>query len=821
MEVLAPAGGWEALKAAVNAGADAVYFGGSFFNARHYAENFDRQELEKAVDYLHARGRRAYITFNTLIAPAEMAEALQYAVFLRGIGADAVIVQDLGLLGQIQTGMPDLPVHASTQMTVHDAGGVQFLEDLGVSRVVLARELSYEEIKQIAVECHAELEVFVHGALCVAYSGGCLFSSLVGGRSGNRGKCAQPCRLTYELWQDGKALPSPLGDHLLSPKDLCLLADLPKLHEAGVCSLKIEGRMKSPEYVGTVVRVYRQAVDRYLADPEHYQVNSQEMEDLTAVFNRGLTSGYFHHDLDREGMSPGRPSNRGQFIGRVVRYDPKSKRAVLQLQTELLTGDGLEFWVTHGGHRGIVAEDLRLGGRPVKEGQAGESVSLPVNFQVYPNDRVFRTSSVRLRSKPASTDGKVACYARVLAVCGQPLVLELRDNDGHLARAEGNEPLQPAVKHPVSHEALANQLARLGETPFYLAEVQAEISGDPMVPLSLLNQLRREAAVKLEQARIVPAKRPPVKLKQAFQLLGKTGQRRGQAALAVFVGSPEAAAAAAEAGAARVIFGGEAWQPKVRWDGPQLSAAAEACRKKDVLPVFALPRISRPRDREWLQNYCRQAESLGAGGLLLGHPGQLALARTETSLPLYANHTFNLFNPAAVWLMAKQGLAGVTLSPELTMQQARAIWELAAFDSLDLELVVHGALELMISQFCPVGVWTGQKQGNSCPGPCRQGEYWLKDRKGYLFPVWTDQFCRAHILNSVDLVLVGDLAALQGQKLILRLELRERSPREVAETLRLYQAALAGAMDKEELLETAHQISGRRMTRGHYFREVE
>ena len=187
MEVLAPAGGWEALKAAVNAGADAVYFGGSFFNARHYAENFDRQELEKAVDYLHARGRRAYITFNTLIAPAEMAEALQYAVFLRGIGADAVIVQDLGLLGQIQTGMPDLPVHASTQMTVHDAGGVQFLEDLGVSRVVLARELSYEEIKQIAVECHAELEVFVHGALCVAYSGGCLFSSLVGGRSGNRG----------------------------------------------------------------------------------------------------------------------------------------------------------------------------------------------------------------------------------------------------------------------------------------------------------------------------------------------------------------------------------------------------------------------------------------------------------------------------------------------------------------------------------------------------------------------------------------------------------------------------------------------------------
>lgn len=207
MEILAPAGGFEALKAAVNAGADAVYFGGSLFNARHSAENFNRVEMEKAVDFLHARGRRAYITFNILIAPEEVTDALQYAGFLREIGADALIVQDLGLLSLIRSGLPDLPVHASTQMTVHDSGGVRFLEDLGVARVVLARELSYNDIKKISNECQTELEVFVHGALCVAYSGGCLFSSMVGGRSGNRGRCAQPCRLEYELFHDGKALP--------------------------------------------------------------------------------------------------------------------------------------------------------------------------------------------------------------------------------------------------------------------------------------------------------------------------------------------------------------------------------------------------------------------------------------------------------------------------------------------------------------------------------------------------------------------------------------------------------------------------------------
>ena len=473
-ELLAPAGAWETMKVAVAAGADAVYVGGKFFSARQYATNFDHDELAKAADYLHLRGRKLYVTVNTLIKQEEIEDFLDYINFLSAIGADAVILQDLGALYLIRTYWPQLPVHASTQMTVHDGAGARLLKSLGVARVILARELSWEEIKAIGEESRVEIEVFVHGALCVAYSGACLFSSLVGGRSGNRGRCAQPCRLTYTLYQTtnhGGAVPvAEKEKHLLSPKDLSLITAIPQLIAAGVNSLKIEGRMKGPEYVGTVVHCYRKALDRYGEAPERFRVLKEELNALTTVFNRDLTSGYFLEDLGPALASPERPNNRGRFIGRVKQYDQKRKRCLVQLEEDLGAGDGVEVWVKVGGRVGTIVEDLTVNGNRVEEARAGEEAWFALPQTVKPGDRVFLTSSVTLQRKIQEmmrndySGSKLPCSLQVKVAPGEPLVLSM-EGLGEKVVVASDALAQAATKPPLTQEILHHHLTRLGETP--------------------------------------------------------------------------------------------------------------------------------------------------------------------------------------------------------------------------------------------------------------------------------------------------------------------------------------------------------------------
>lgn len=825
MEILAPAGEWEALTAAVNAGADAVYLGGKMFNARQSAANFDQQLLERATDYLHARARRIYVTFNTLIAGDEMEDALKYAAFLREIGVDAVILQDLGLLKLIRETLPDLPVHASTQMTVHSPEGVKFLEEFGVRRVVLARELALADIRSIAERCRAELEVFVHGALCISYSGACLFSSMVGGRSGNRGRCAQPCRLEYELLRNGEPIATKQGSHLLSPKDLCLLGELPSLAEAGVASLKIEGRMKTPNYVGTVVRVYREALDRMERDPQKYRAENQDMQRLTAVFNRGLTTGYLKQGLDREGMSPGRPSNRGQYLGRVLSYDFKTQRATVEVQTDLEAGDGIEFWVTRGGRCGQRAEDLRIGERKISLAKAGEKLTLPVAKPVYPGDRIFRTASVQIeRLVESDQAGRIPCTAMVRAAEGESLEVSLTDEEGRFGKALSPQPLERANKHPITSEVLRAQMERLGDTPFILKDLQWEIMGEPMAPLSLINAVRREAAAQLVEKRVKPMKRPAVNGETIRRVLNKyqlaIEPLPNHPRLAAFVGTQKAVQAAIDGGADRVYFGGEAFSIETRWTPEELTASIRSCREQNVEPVVALPRILRHHEVEVLRSSCQMAEEHGAAGILVSHPGQAWGLRAISKLPLFANTGFNLFNPASIALLMEYGFSGAALSPELTLGQVDEIYR-SIGKGFDLELVVHGALELMTLEFCPVNAWAGDNSRKECAHLCHKGNYALRDRKGYMFPLENDQFCRTHLFNAVDLVLAGELNRFKRKGWVLRLELRDRGSKEVEETLALYRHALDNPTEKEDLLEEAKRISGRGMTRGHYFRGVE
>ncbi|MEW5897967.1 MAG: peptidase U32 family protein, partial [Bacillota bacterium] len=350
-ELLAPAGSWEALVAAVQNGADAVYLGGRSFNARQSAANFDDAELARAIEYAHVRGVKVYVTVNTLVAEEELEQAARFLFFLARAGADAAILQDLGLAALAREVVPELPLHASTQMTVHNSPAVAHLRRLGFQRVILARELHLAEVQRIKEETGAGVEVFIHGALCVCYSGQCLFSSLVGGRSGNRGRCAQPCRLPYTLVDGhGRPLADPgrVGEYLLSPRDLNVSRHLPALIQAGVDAFKIEGRLKRPEYVATVVRVYRQLLDRAAAlGPEKFFVAPEEAKDLAQIFNREFTAGYLFGRQGKLLMSFRRPNNRGVFLGRVRRRENGWLQVVLE--DGLNVGDGLEVWVTEGG----------------------------------------------------------------------------------------------------------------------------------------------------------------------------------------------------------------------------------------------------------------------------------------------------------------------------------------------------------------------------------------------------------------------------------------------------------------------------------------
>ncbi|MDI3280646.1 MAG: U32 family peptidase, partial [Bacillota bacterium] len=490
LELVAPAGEWAALVAAVQNGAEAVYLGGPRFSARQYAPNFGPEELPRAVEYAHVRDCRLYVAVNTLVKEEELEEAARYLVDLYRWGVDAVILQDPGLARLARRLVPRLRLHASTQMTVHNSAGAQALEEWGFSRVVLARELSREEIAALHRSTVLELEVFVHGALCFSYSGQCLMSSLIGGRSGNRGRCAQPCRMKYRLveeapdrtWREREGSEEA---HLLSTRDLCLVEHLPALAAAGVRALKIEGRMKRPEYVATVVRIYRAVLDRWREGKEA-RPTPEELRDLAQIFNRGFTTGYFLGNPGRELMSYQRPSNRGLLVGRVERYDPDRRRVQVRLEEDLAVGDGVEVWVSRGGRAAAVVRDLAVrrpgvggaGWSGAEEARAGEIASFPLEGAVSPGDRVFRTSDASLLQKAQETwrEGRerhpLPLRALVEVAEGEPLRLTLWDPEGRAAKAETEFRAQRALRHPLREEVLRQQLGRLGGTPFFLAALE-------------------------------------------------------------------------------------------------------------------------------------------------------------------------------------------------------------------------------------------------------------------------------------------------------------------------------------------------------------
>lgn len=805
-EILAPAGNYEAFLAAIENGADAVYLGGAEFNARHHADNFTMSDIERALEYAHLRGKRVYITMNILLTDDELLRALDYTFELQKLGIDAVIVQDLGLLQSLTGIFEDLRVHASTQMTIHNAEGVRMLTELGACRVVLARELEAGEIYTIRSQCpDAELEVFVHGALCYSYSGQCLLSSVVGGRSGNRGRCAQPCRLKYCLLEKGAKLSS---GYLLSPADLCLLAQLPDLVNMGAASLKIEGRMKRAEYVAVVTRVFRQAMDRL----QEYQAGGrlgewtptrEETEDLNAIFQRTFTGNQWQ-GKNLEVLKPDRPNNRGVMIGQVVKQYPDEQRVIIRLERELHCGDGIEIWTRNGANPAAVVENILLNGQRVENARPGDIINFEVRGRCHSGDPVYRTHDRMLIDRARETivpnreENRIPISIQVRARAGERMRLSFFDGQGHEGRAMTESLVETARNRPLTKEELLDKLNRLGNTPWKPQSWDVDMDRNIMIPFSELNEARRMAGIELKNQILRTAKLPPISgevyKSRKYQVLtddrspsipAETANKT-KVRLSIRVGSIQTARAALESGADRVYLsllglGGATYK------ADELSGLQDLAHKADQELYFEVPAILRSGDEfdfsdlgEW-----------NPDGILVGNPGALYRFR-GTGLDIQADYTFNTFNSRTVKVLAQQGVRGICLSPELNRVQLRK----AASSPVPLEYIVHGQLMVMVSEHCVMG------NLGLCSEDCRQSERVLKDAKGYEFPVATDRYCRMHLFNSRTTCLIEELEELGRMGIeMYRIEAFLDTVDMVRQTVNIYREALdnIGRVHKPEL----------------------
>lgn len=837
LELLAPAGSFEAFKAAVENGTDAVYLGGKNFSARASAANFDLEELQKAVRYAHERQVKVYVTVNILIADQEFQELLDYLYALHEISVDAVILQDVGVAELIKYIIPEMETHASTQMTVNTTWGVHHLESLGFCRVVLARETSADEIKIIAEKTPLDIEVFVHGALCIGYSGQCLMSSFIGGRSGNRGTCAQPCRMAYQLVNEEKEnllVRKNSGEHLLSPRDLNLVEELAELKRIGIHSLKVEGRMKRPEYVATVIRLYRQALNRI----EDQQAGSpllttEEHQELLQVFNRDFTSGYFRGNLGAELMSYSRPNNRGTRLGRVARLEPG--RLSLKLESALHPGDGIEFW-TGRGREGVTVGAIWKDQIEVEEGKHGETVQIEFSGMAQPGDRVFKTNDALLMEKARESfqegreQRKGPLTMRLSGHVGDKLCLEVMESERRVTVYSASA-AQKALKRPLTWDYAFQQLGRLGTTPFWLDKLALEIDEDIMLPVSDLNEMRRLAVEELLQDR----PRQKVDRQTYRQRIERWKQRQAEERaslmksvipqISVAVSDTETLQAALKAGANRVLIGGEHWRSRRGFSLEEIRSSFESCRKQGIDCAWRLPRVlNEAQSATLLSDLKKVAQWTEKPKLMVSNLGELEMMRSvDADWPFEIDYSLNVFNEASLAYFLRLGAKRVTLSPELHHEQ---LAHLAKW--LGVELLVFGDLEMMVSEYCPIGATLGGKKGEHCTGTCVKEPHYLRDRLRYDFPVETDQECRMHLFNVKILNLYEELVQIRRMGVsTVRLQLTRQTPQQVRQIVRLFVEAWdtlhggkkASWTSDEGMTELASLFS-EGFTKGHFFRGV-
>lgn len=809
-EVLAPAGTYECFRAAINAGADAVYLGGSMFGARAFAGNFEEAELIKAIRTAHLYGRKVYLTVNTLLRNDELEKLVQYVKPYYEEGLDAVIVQDYGVFAVLREAFPGLDLHASTQMTITGKYGAQLLKDMGAARVVPARELSANEIRDIYDNVDVEIESFVHGALCYCYSGQCLLSSMIGGRSGNRGRCAQPCRLTYSA--NGIS-----EKYLLSPKDMCTIEAVPDILDAGVYSLKIEGRMKSPEYVAGVSYAYRKYVDMYLEKGrDGYRVEEQDIRQLMDLYNRGgFCKGYYYAQNDKSMMTFDRPNHQGIVIGNI-------KNGELILSQEVNPGDVLEF------------PDGSEYTTPT--GKKSGRLALPKGVLKNPKNgaAVYRTRNNellgQLRAGYIDNDIKISVRMEIFLKSGERACLKLLSGDKELVVY--GDVLEPSDKRPAVREDVVKQLKKLGGTVFSSDEgsIVTDIQGSPFVPVRLLNDLRRNALEELESMLLSGYKRNHEYMKVQASMTagvleadaaqcnaaceaGLTERRdysEGQHDITVQVMNKEqleTVLRTAHNNVSRIYISTElsgidgAIMMKGMVD--EYNAGISANNRK-IEVYMAMPYIFRDRAVTLFERKLEDVKAAGFDGMLIRSPDELGYIREKGLYELYAgrvvaDYDVYTYNKAAFDEYIRLGIHDFTLSEELNAGQLRGLCRSVQDRNIYLEKLVYGYLPLMVTAGCTLKYTSKDK-------PCgRPGVYYLTDRKGkQLAALNSCSYCYNLIYNSVPEYLLDKPDEIRNMGV---------------EALRL-SFSIEGADEVENIMKM-NADSVKAYTRGHYNRGVD
>lgn len=810
-ELLSPAGNWDCARAAVAAGADAIFFGLPRFNARLRADNFTEEDLPSLMEFLHEHGVKGFVTMNTLIFSDEMKAAEAQLRLIAEAGVDALIIQDLGLAKLARTVAPNVELHASTQMTITSPEGLKFLEGLfPMERAVLSRELSVDEIKRFNKSEHTPLEVFVHGALCVAYSGQCLTSESLGQRSANRGECAQACRMPYQIVVDGVMKPMKEVRYLLSPQDLAAVDLIPELIQAGVKSFKIEGRLKSPEYVTAVTRVYRKAIDEALGKSKE-KVTLQDRYALEMTFSRGLSQGWLG-GTNHPRLTHGRyGKKRGPLLGKIVECAPGWVRLGELTETPFAAGDGVVF---------DAGED-----RNQEQGAriwtaTGDKMNFHLEYsgldfrRIHPGMTIYKTSDPKLDSalkkfwqNAKLTPKKIPLSMKVTGKEGECLRVSMGDIE-----AVSEQVLQAASKRALDTETLVEQFGRLGDTSYELKELKNEVIGDCYLPLSTLNQLRRDfiQAYDTQVVSISDSTYQAVPYSLDYRTLyadkASVTPSLQEPQLSVLCRNEEQVEAAIKAKVARVYCDFE--DPR-RFK--QIVSYFKSNAEKDSRIFLATPRILKTGET----GYLKLIEKAEPDGLLLRNLGALEYYKNRPDITKVADFSLNVSNPlTAKLLMESAGLEHLTISYDLNITQVLALLQEAPAEWF--ELTLHQHMPMFHMEHCVFCTFLSSGTTyKDCGRPCEKHVVHLKDRVGQLHRLQADVSCRNTLFNGMAQSGARYFDFLHRAGLQrYRVELLDENEANATKAIEVYQKLLAGQVDAFDLLDEIQVLEKLGVTEG-------
>lgn len=796
VELLAPAGNFDALKAAIENGANAIYLGGSKFNARGNAKNFQKKEMIEAIDYAHKKGVEIHVAINILLEDSEIKDAIDYIKFLYDIGVDAIIIQDIGLASLVRDIFPDLPIHASTQMTINNYYGAKYLEKLGFKRVVLARETPFSEIKKIRENTNLEIEVFIHGALCISYSGQCLMSSLIGKRSGNRGECAQPCRKEYLIYNNDKKLGNRYK-YFLSTKDLSSKEYISKFMKLGINSFKIEGRMKSPEYVAVVVSSYRKIIDDGLES-----LSKNELDNMRQIFNRGFTKGHTFGAYGKDYISLEKPKNRGLLVGKVI------NRNFILLDKNIYEGDGISY---------ILNSGKEAGQKINKNYKKGNKIKVKPNLKI--GSYVYRTYDKKLME-----DAKKS-YNRTKNNRLYPLDIEgyfLKNNKPLLIftyknitiEIEDEFIIENSTKRPLTENIIKDRLNRLGDTNYFINNLNLKIDDNIFMPISIVNRMKNKAIEELTYKRLGLDLRKKIdnneynKLKHKYMSLDKVKRKNKEKYISIKLNTIEQLKAITEC--ERIYI--DALSAEIR---EILNYIKDFNKFKNSEIYLYTGRILYSDDFEHLDNVIYKYGNI-IDGISVSNIGTLFYIKKQ-----YGNKYFihgdlglNIFNSYSAKFYYMQGVDSISLSVELTIDQINKI---ISCIEIDTELYSYGYLPSMVMRNCPTAIIKKCDYNENCKECKFNKNMFLLDRKGYKFP-YRRQGKNTVLYNSKPLFILDEITRINGK--YFRLDFNIEDNTLVHNISEIYYEKMKHGKLNRKYISILKKIKSMGITKGHYFRGV-